>query len=355
MKNLFPGKTARIRFTSRAGRKRLPHLAEKFCAKQEPGAIILLCTLISDVLNKSSLKKCFHAAFTFADTKKFFLPEGSEQRQLFSRGITLSSMLMDQICIVIPFYNETTRFPVGEFLEFTLRHPETSFCLVNDGSRDATATLLESLRVKFPDKIVVCNMPENKGKAEAVRSGMLAGLRHFASGYFGYFDADLSAPLEEAFRLRALFQGKPSLELCFGSRIAIVGATIDRKLHRHFIGRILATCISGILHLAVYDTQCGAKLFRRDLAEKIFEKPFISRWLFDVEIMARIIGMHRGARIEEFMVEVPVSSWIDKGKSMVSWTYGFKVFFDLYCIYRNYKILLRERSESPNSCLHHSE
>ena len=286
--------------------------------------------------------------------EKKFLPEGSERRYLFGQESTLGSMLMDPICIVIPCYNEASRFPVGEFMEFTRSHPETSFCLVNDGSKDATKTLLESLREQFPDQIILCTMPDNKGKAEAVRTGMLAGLQHFASGYFGYFDADLSASLEEAFRLRNVFQGKPSLEFCFGSRVAIVGATIDRKLYRHFIGRILATCISNILYLMVYDTQCGAKLFRRDLAEKIFEKPFVSRWLFDVEIIARIIGMHKGDRIEEVMLGVPVSLWIDKGKSRVSWTYGFKVFFDLYCIHRAYKILLRKHSESPKSSMHHS-
>lgn len=289
----------------------------------------------------------------YSENEHFF-PEGPEQPDLFGMKITLGSKLMDSICIVIPCYNEARRFPVGEFVEFTQSHPGTSFCLVNDGSKDGTETLLESLREQFPDNIIVCNMPKNKGKAEAVRIGMLAGLQHFASGYFGYFDADLSASLEEAFRLRTLFQEKPSLEFCFGSRMAIMGVTIDRKLYRHFIGRILATCISSILHLAVYDTQCGAKLFRRALAEKIFKKPFISRWLFDVEIMARIIGMHKGDRIEEVMLEVPVSSWIDKGESLVSWTYGFKVFFDLYCIHRDYKIFLRKQENSSKSSIHHS-
>ena len=268
--------------------------------------------------------------------------------------ITLSSKLMDAICIVIPCYNEARRFPVGEFVGFTRSHPETSFCLVNDGSKDATGILLESLREQFPHQIIVSTLPENKGKAEAVRTGMLAGLQHFSSGYLGYFDADFAVSLEEAFRLRTFFQGKPSLKFCFGSRMAIVGVIINRKHYRHFIGRILATCISGILHLAVYDTQCGAKLFRRDLAEKIFEQPFISRWLFDVEIMARIIGIHKDDRIEEVMLEVPVSSWIDKGKSLVSWTYGFKIFFDLYCINRDYKILLRNHAarhhKQPASC-----
>ena len=281
-------------------------------------------------------------------------PEGPKPRDLYGLENILNSKLMDPICIVIPFYNEARRFPIGEFVEFTRHHPQTSFCLVNDGSKDSTGGLLESLRLQFPHQIVICTIQENKGKAEAVRTGMLAGLKHFSSGYYGYFDADLSASLQEAFRLRTFFLEKPSLEFCFGSRMAIVGAKIDRKLYRHLIGRILATCISNILHLMVYDTQCGAKLFKRVLAEKIFEKPFISRWLFDVEIMARIIGMYKGNRIDEVMLEVPVSSWIDKGGSLIRWTYGFKVFFDLYCIHRGYKTTLRKYSEKPQNSIRHS-
>jgi dolichyl-phosphate beta-glucosyltransferase len=267
--------------------------------------------------------------------------------------VTLKKMDMDPICIVIPCYNEARRFPVDEFMAFAGSHAEICFCLVNDGSSDETEALLESLRIRFPDRILVCNLSENKGKAEAVRTGMLAGLQQFSSGFFGYFDADFSTPLEEAFRLQGFFREKPTLGFCFGSRMAIVGVTIERKLHRHLIGRIIATFISNILHLVVYDTQCGAKIFRRDLAEKVFEHPFLTRWLFDVEIMARIIGMHRGERIEDVMFEVPVSSWIDKGGSKISWVYGFRVFFDLYKIRRKYKSILRRHSGSSKNTIHH--
>ncbi|MCX6245278.1 MAG: glycosyltransferase [Bacteroidetes bacterium] len=253
---------------------------------------------------------------------------------------------MEPICIVIPFYNEAVRFPMDEFIEFAGGHPETSFCLVDDGSTDGTLAMLESMKEKFPDRILVCAKPENKGKAEAVRTGMKSGLPHFRSDYFGYFDADLSTSLEEAFRLQKFFNDKPSLEFCFASRMAIVGVKIERKLYRHLIGRVIATFISNILHLVVYDTQCGAKLFKRDLAEKVFKEPFLTRWLFDVEILARIIGMHKGERIEDIMLEVPVSSWIDKGGSKISWTYGFRVFFDLLRIRRNYRTILRRRLKS---------
>jgi len=247
---------------------------------------------------------------------------------------------MNSICIIIPFYNEANRFPVDEFLEFLQRDPETSFCLVNDGSTDETGKMLESLNEKFPGRILVTTMPENKGKAGAVQTGMISALRHFRCGYFGFFDADLSTRLEEVFRLRSSIQEKPTLEFAFGSRVAILGVRIERKFYRHLIGRIIATFISNILHLMVYDTQCGAKLFSQPLAARIFEKPFITRWLFDVEILARIIGIYGRDGIEEVVVEVPVESWIDKGGSKISWTYGFRVLYDLMRIRNHYKSIL---------------
>jgi dolichyl-phosphate beta-glucosyltransferase len=256
-------------------------------------------------------------------------------------------MPSDQICIVIPCYNEAVRFPADEFMKFATGHAATMFCLVNDGSTDGTKAMLASLHDKLPDRILICDIPENKGKAEAVRTGVLAALRHFSAGYIGYFDADLSSPLDEAFRLQARFMEKPTLEFCFGSRMAIVGVTIRRKLYRHLIGRIIATFISNILHLVVYDTQCGTKLFRRELAGQVFEEPFLTRWLFDVEIFARIIGIHKGEQIEDFMLEVPVSTWIDKGGSKIGWTYGFRMFFDLYRIRRKYRFLHQDPANFP--------
>ncbi len=247
---------------------------------------------------------------------------------------------MNSICIIIPFYNEAGRFPADEFLEFLQKDPETSFCLVNDRSTDDTGRMLESVREKFSDRILVITLSENKGKAGAVQAGMIAALQHFNCGYYGFFDADLSTRLEESFRLRSLLQEKPTLEFAFGSRVAILGVRIERKLYRHLIGRIIATFISGILHLMVYDTQCGAKLFTRQVAGRVFEKPFITRWLFDVEILARIIGIYGRDRIGEVVVEVPVESWIDKGGSKVSWTYGFRVLYDLMRIRNHYKAFL---------------
>jgi len=247
---------------------------------------------------------------------------------------------MNPICIIIPFYNEAVRFPSGEFEEFLRENPSTLFCLVDDGSKDETGKMMLSIHEKFQERILVVTLPENQGKAEAVRAGMKAALQHFDCGFFGFFDADLATPLGESQVLLSRLLENPELEFAFGSRVAIFGVKIKRKLYRHLVGRVIATFISRILHLMVYDTQCGAKLFTRSLAAKVFKEPFISRWLFDVEIMARIIGICGRDRVENVMVEVPVRSWIDKGGSKISWTYGFRVFYDLLKIRNQYRAFL---------------
>ena len=244
---------------------------------------------------------------------------------------------MNEICIVIPCYNEAGRLREEDFTGIVEKYPEIALCLVNDGSIDKTEEILKKIRDKAPGKIILKNLEKNMGKAEAVRKGMLEAINHYQSEYFGYFDADMATPPEESLKLRAALQAKPTLEYAFGSRVGTLGVKIERKLYRHLIGRVIATFISNILHLMVYDTQCGAKLFKRGLAVQVFEKPFITRWLFDVEILARILGIFGRAHIEEVAVEVPVGSWIDRGKSKVSWTYGFRIFYDLIRIRRHYR------------------
>jgi len=102
-----------------------------------------------------------------------------------------------------------------------------------------------------------------------------------------------------------------------GSRIKRLGANIKRSEIRHYFGRIFGTATSLILKLPVYDTQCGAKLIRRDLAEIIFRDQFISRWLFDVELIARIIAELGHFKTLDCIYELSLETWIDEGKSKV--------------------------------------
>jgi dolichyl-phosphate beta-glucosyltransferase len=189
--------------------------------------------------------------------------------------------------IVIPCYNEEKGISISEYSNFLDNNPEAFICFVNDGSTDKTLEVLNVLKEKYSDQIHILSLKKNSGKAEAVRAGINYCNQTFKHQYVGYLDADLATTLEEFIELHSHMHGE--VIFTFGSRIRKIGSTIERKNSRFFIGRVVATLISNILDIKVYDTQCGSKLFTKEISEELFQKEFISKWLFDVEIFYRMI------------------------------------------------------------------
>jgi len=128
----------------------------------------------------------------------------------------------------------------------------------------------------------------------------------------GYWDADLSTPLTTIPRFCELLNSQ-GISIVIGSRVRLLGRRIQRRAIRHYLGRIFATFASLLLQLPVYDTQCGAKLFKNNKELKvIFGKPFIVNWTFDVEILARFILAERfmgTGSLKERAVEYPLEEW----------------------------------------------
>lgn len=219
------------------------------------------------------------------------------------------------VAVVIPAYNEAARLDDAPFLAFLARDDRAMLVFVNDGSTDLTSIRLESLRAAAPaGRVDVVTLVANGGKAEAVR----AGLRHAmatGAGLVGFADADLSAPLDEMTALRVELERHPEAWAAIGSRVKLLGRTIERSELRHYLGRVFATCASITLGLPVYDTQCGLKLFRNVPAiAAAVERPFISRWIFDVELIARI-ATQAGADAATRIREVPLEEWRERGSS----------------------------------------
>jgi glycosyltransferase involved in cell wall biosynthesis len=241
------------------------------------------------------------------------------------------------ICIVIPCYNEEKklRLQLDEFNTFIKENPDVLLCFVNDGSSDNTVKIIEEIKTKNEENVDMVSYTKNVGKAEAVRRGVHRCNSKYDHVYIAYLDADLSTPLQECVRLRKYLNEK--IEFCFGSRIMQIGSIIERKFYRFFIGRIIATFISNILDLKVYDTQCGCKLFTKNLSIQLFETEFISKWLFDVEIFFRMIEIYGRNQVLGKMIEVPVNKWVDSGTSKVKASYCFKLWIDLYRIRKTYK------------------
>jgi glycosyltransferase involved in cell wall biosynthesis len=242
------------------------------------------------------------------------------------------------VCIIIPCYNEAQRLPVDAFLAYQQTHPDVTFCFVNDGSRDQTADVLAKLQQRNPAQIDVLNLAENQGKAGAVRAGMLHSVQQ-NHNYLGYFDADLATPLVAIDDLRLILDNHSDCVFVMGSRIKHLGVNIKRHEFRHYVGRIIATVISLILKLPVYDTQCGAKLLRRDVVSTVFQDGFISPWLFDVELIARLVGLYGRPNLPGKLLEAPLREWIEQADSRISPTYMFRMWAELYRIYRTYHYL----------------
>ncbi len=220
---------------------------------------------------------------------------------------------MRDTVLVIPCYNEADRLDVDAYRTYAARTPGLRFLFVDDGSTDGTAEVLEALCGNGP-AFDAMGLAHNQGKAEAVRRGILKALES-EPAFVGFWDADLSTPLAELDGFLEVFERHPAIEMVFGARVNLLGRTIRRNLTRHYIGRIFATMAATALKLPIYDTQCGAKVFRVDdaLAE-LFREPFLSRWIFDVEIIARrLTGRRRsdGPPVRDVIYELPLTAWHD--------------------------------------------
>jgi dolichyl-phosphate beta-glucosyltransferase len=223
------------------------------------------------------------------------------------------------LTVVIPCFNEAERLDEGPLLAFLDSCTEASLLFVDDGSTDATADRLAAIAAARPARIDLLSLRPNGGKAEAVRRGMQTALDRGA-GVVGYLDADLSTPPGEIFRLRAAFE-RSGVEAVLGARVALLGTDIERSAVRHYLGRVFASVASAILQVRVYDTQCGAKLFRASAAlQAAIATPFLSRWAFDVELLGRLLTGGEGVPGMPIsaVVEVPLTTWHDVKGSKLS-------------------------------------
>ena len=234
--------------------------------------------------------------------------------------------------LVIPAYNEARRLDLQAYERALTAQEGLQLLFVDDGSTDATLALLRAFVAGHPDRIDIRQEPVNLGKAEAVRRGMVQALGSEAD-FVGFWDADLATPLDELPALIAPLERDPTIHVVLGSRVRLLGRRIERRAARHYLGRIFATAVSLALHAPIYDSQCGAKLFRPAAPLRdALSAPFRSRWIFDVELLARLHrripgGLMRGA------CEVPLREWTDVAGSQLRWHSFLRAPFDLARIY----------------------
>jgi dolichyl-phosphate beta-glucosyltransferase len=241
--------------------------------------------------------------------------------------------------VVVPCFDEEARLDRAAFERFAVAHPDVQLLFVDDGSRDNTLQLLQAMHESNPCRLLVHALPRNMGKAEAVRQGLLKAAE-MRGKYVAFWDADLATPLDDINDFAALLDSRPDIEMVFGSRVNLLGRNVHRQLMRHYLGRVFATAAAAILGIGIYDTQCGAKMFRvSDHFIANLQKPFIGGWIFDVEMIAREVQSRRGSNLppaKTIIYEYPLMVWRDVAGSKIKLRDWFKVAVALVRIYWTY-------------------
>jgi dolichyl-phosphate beta-glucosyltransferase len=241
--------------------------------------------------------------------------------------------------LVIPCYNEEHRFLSARFTDFLTVEDRVHLLFVNDGSTDGTLARLQAFCAEHPGRATVLDLQPNGGKGEAVRRGLLHALAIFPGTSVGFWDADLATPLEAFPEFLEVLDADPKMELVFGARVRLLGRHVMRNPMRHYAGRAFATTVSTSLGLPIYDTQCGAKLFRcSPLLHEVLSKPFQTRWIFDVELLSRFLAAWHvaGLSYEGRIYELPLKTWVDVAGSKVKPSDFVRSFVDLLKIRKDF-------------------
>jgi dolichyl-phosphate beta-glucosyltransferase len=228
---------------------------------------------------------------------------------------------LNSLSIVVPAFNEEKRLPgtLERIIDWATAAsvPLTELMVVDDGSSDGTAALVESFHARHACVRLLRN-PGNRGKGYAVRHGMLEA----RGEWMLYSDADLSTPIEDFDKLyRATAEAQAAVAI--GSRALDRSlVTVRQSAFREYSGRFFNLAMRAVTGLRLDDTQCGFKLYRADAAQRIFARQKLDGFSFDVEdlYIAKQLGFKT--------VEVPVR-WRNVEGTKVSLASGLKSFSDL--------------------------
>lgn len=242
----------------------------------------------------------------------------------------INLLFMQKVAIIIPCYNEEYRLDEKN-IDFLIKHSDVVVYFANDGSTDNTSVLIEQIANKYNQRCFVVNYEYNEGKSNTIFKTIHLINKENKFDYIGYFDADFSTPYKEIVRILKELENR-NHTLIFGSRILLLNTRIKRKWQRHIIGRVIVTLINLKFKLGIYDTQCGAKIFSKDLINVAFSKPFQTSWLFDVEVFIRLKKQNLLSNACEF----PLQEWQDIEGSKLSWKTSFKILNELYILVKKY-------------------
>ena len=245
--------------------------------------------------------------------------------------------------LVVPCFNEEARWD-REYWRQMRALDDVSWLIVDDGSTDATAELASEASPSSRWRVL--RLPANVGKGEAVRVGLHEALAIGGVEGVGFMDGDGAFAVDDVGRLCGLarvgFSDDSRWDAVWSSRVMLAGRRILRSPQRHYLGRIVATYLSVGSGTMPYDTQSGLKIFAASQTlERCIESPFTTRWLFELELLAR---WREQEGVPMRIWEEPLHSWIDVSGSKIRGTEYLRVARDLAVIR---KIVAASSKRSP--------
>jgi len=209
--------------------------------------------------------------------------------------------------VVIPAYNEESRLPdtLGRVdAYFREQTYPVEILVVDDGSSDSTASVVQAFAAHHPSVRLVHN--EHRGKGYTVRTGVLQAKGESIL----VCDADLATPIEEEQKLSPWLQN--GYAVVIASREGLGAKRIGEPFYRHIMGRVFNLITRMVAVGGFEDTQCGFKMFRADAARDIFQRVRLygenaaevhgsAVTAYDVEVI--FLAVKRGYRVKEVPTE----------------------------------------------------
>jgi len=218
------------------------------------------------------------------------------------------------LSVIIPAYNEEKRIAstIKEIVGYLSRQNYSfEIIVVNDGSKDRTAEMAGELQTTLP-MLKLLDNKKNQGKGGVVKQGMLE-----AQGkYRLYLDADNAIAIDH---IEEFWQFIDEYDVVIGS-IEIEGSIKKEEykgfslIYRNVLGKLSKYLVRALAVWSVHDTQRAFKLFKEEVAEKIFSRQTIMRWGFDIEIL--VIAKKLGYKIKELPVR-----WENPPGRVTFWSY----------------------------------
>jgi glycosyltransferase involved in cell wall biosynthesis len=203
----------------------------------------------------------------------------------------------NNICLVIPCFNESARLSTGYLLGLKAGL-ECDLFFVDDGSTDGTNSWLEH---NLPESEIL-RLPKNVGKARAVAIGLTRTRSRYE--FIAVCDADGAISIEDWRTALNIIETNHDLDVVSGARVLLAGMPVERKSMRKWVGRIVATIVSLIVNLQIYDPQSPCKIYRSKFIESLDMEEFRTKWFLDAEMF-----IAKGGSVE--IREFSLSNWSD--------------------------------------------